>query len=356
MTTPARFADPDAATDGTRSLFAATRTIPYYALGTRTDKRITDYREMMVAAGIDGVRYDKVPAPLPDGAARFVTPTYFNTWVNPFNGETEVVGTVGEKYTNIQPDDVFGIFRDLNHPWDTMGILDGGRSMFGTIAWERDIVLDPNGADEVIKSWLAIKSSNDGSGSLIGGRTSMRFDCFNMFRMMFKGLSDKFRVPHTKSAQTRLAIVRAELNKTDKFYDMVETASREMFQTTLTDDAFWSIVKEEMWPAPEEDKKGAATKWENKMELVAESWNAKQNERIRNTVYGGFQTILEYNQWGRNIQHGRDTVSSVTGLTAGVENFYQAGAGFDTATDNFRGDLFGRFYDLVPADKRTLTV
>lgn len=348
MTTPL-------ATEG-RSLFAATRTVPYYALGKRTDKRITDYREMMQFAGIPEAPFSLTEAPLPDGVARFVVPTNHVIFDNPFNGEREVIGTVGERFHVLQPVDVFGVFGDLSHPWDVMAMMDNGRSMFGTIAWERDITLDPNGANEVIKSWLAIKASNDGTGSLIGGRTSMRFDCFNMFRMMFRGLSDKFVIRHTMSAKERMAKVRKEIAATDKFYGLVETASREMFQTTLTDDAFWSIVKEEMWPKPEEEKKGAATKWETKMELVAESWNHKNNAAIRNTVYGGFQTILEYNQWGRNIQHGRDTVSSVNGLPAGQENFWQAAAGFDNVTDKFRGNLFERFYSLVPADKRTVEV
>jgi hypothetical protein len=349
---------PTAVSDGTRSLFAATRNVPFYSLGQRPDRRITDHREMMEVAGIPARPFRVEPAPLPKGVSRFITPTNHVLWENPFNGETEVLGTVGDRFVVLQPDDVFGIFQDLAHPWDVMGLMDNGRSMFGTIAWERDITLDPQGANEVIKSWLAVKASNDGTGSLIGGRSTMRFDCFNMFRMMFKNLSDKFVVRHTMSAQAKIALIRKELAATDTFYGMVETASREMFQTTLTDDAFWKIVKEEMWPVPEADKKGAQTKWDTKMELVAESWNHQNNAAIRNTVYGGFQTILEYNQWGRNIQTGgaRAEVSSVTGLAAGTENFWQAGAGFDNVTDKFRGNLFERFYDLVPSEKRTLAV
>ena len=345
-----------AATDGTRSLFAATRNVPYYALGNRPTKTITDYREMMVETGIDKVHYDIAPAPIPDGVSRFLTPTNHVSWVNPFNGEREILGTVGDKYRVLQPDDVFGVFGDLKHPWDVMAIIDGGRGMFGTIAWERAITLDPNGANEEVKTWLTIKSSNDGSGALVGGRSAMRFICFNMFRAMFKGLSDKFVVRHTESAQARLAAVRKELAATDTFYGMVETASREMFETTLTDDAFWGIVKEDLFPRPEAEKKGAETKWENKMELIAESWNHGNNAAIRNTVYGGMQTMLEFNQWGRNIQHGRDTVSSVNGLTAGVENFWSAGAGLDPVTEKFRGDMWSRFYNLVPEKKRTLTL
>jgi hypothetical protein len=347
-----------AASSDTRTLFAATRTVPYYSLGQRPTKRITDYKEMMQVAGIPERPFRVEPAPLPKGVSRFVVPTNHVLWENPFNGETEILGTVGDRFVVLQPDDVFGIFGDLSHPWDVMGLLDNGRSMFGTIAWERDITLDPNGANEVIKSWLAIKASNDGTGSLIGGRSSMRFDCFNMFRMMFKNLSDRFVVRHTMSAQAKMALIRKELAATDTFYGMVETASREMFQTPLTDDAFWNIVKQDVWPEPEAEKKAAVTKWETKMELVAESWNHKNNAAIKNTVYGGFQTLLEYNQWGRNIQTGgaRATVSSVTGLAAGTENFWQAGAGFDAQTDKFRADTFGRFYDLVPAAKRTLVV
>jgi hypothetical protein len=341
----------------TRSLVAtANRTPSFYRLGQQVNERITDVDRMMEVTGIDKVHYDIEPAVLPEGVARFITPTNHTTWVNPFTGEKEILGTVGGKYTVIQPRDVFGLFEGLKHPWDAMGLFNDGRSMFGAIEWEREISLDPNGVDEKIKSWLVVRSSNDGSGALTGGRTAMRWECTNQFRMMFKNLNDKFLVKHTESAHKRMAVIKAELAKTDTYFDLVEKASKEMYRAPLTNDAFWSIVKTEMFPRPEKDVRGAEKKWENKMELIASAWNAPHNANVHGTVYGGFQTLLEWNQWGRNIQHGRDTVSSVTNLPAGEENFWSAGAGFDPTVENFRGNVFKRFYDLVPAKDRSLTV
>lgn len=343
-----------AVSNGTRSLFASEREVPYYKLGHRTNRRITDHQEMMKEAGIDKVHYETVEAVLPDGVSRFIVPTNHVLWTNPFTGEQEIIGTVGSKYNVLQPNDVFGVFKGLKHPWTTMGIINDGREMFGIIEWEKTITLDPNGANEEIKTWLTVRSSNDGTGSLVGGRTSMRFICFNMFRTMFRGLEDKFSIRHTMSAQDKIAKVNLELAKTDVFYDAQEKAVTEMFQTSLTDEAFWKIVKEDFFPKPEEDKRGAFTKWDNKMGLIAEAWNHQNNAAIHGTVYGAWQALLEYNQWGRNVQHGRSAVSSVTGLPAGEENFWQAGAGFDNSTETFRADSFRRFYDLVP--NRSLTV
>lgn len=344
-----------AVSDGNRSLFAATRDIPYYKLGQRPTGRVTDVDEMMRHTGISDVHYSLTPATLPAGASRFIADTNHVLWTNPLTGETEVIGTVGGRYTLLQPTDVFGIFRGLGHPWEVMGIIDQGRGMFGAVEWEREITLDSNGANEKIKSSLIVKAANDGGGSVIGGRTSMRFTCFNMFTPYFKGLSDKFMVRHTASAQAKLALVRAEIKKTDTYFDLVETASREMFQTSLTDSAFWDIVNTlPEYKRPEADKKGAMTKWENKMGFVSQAWKAEPNETIRNTVYGAYQAVHEATQWGRNIQEGRSAASVVPGLTQGQENFWAAGAGFDNSVDKFRHGLFERFYSEVP--NRTLSL
>lgn len=328
-----------------RSLFAAERTIPYYKLGTVTNRRITDPVEMMHETGIDKVEYTLFEAPLPEGVDRFVTPTNHIKWTNPLTGSRDVVGTVGDRYAVIQPRQVFGLF-DLGKPWEVMGIINEGREMFGSIAWERDIVLDPNGADEKVRSWLTVRSSNDGSGALVGGRSSMRFTCFNMFTARFKNLADKFSVRHTLNAQAKIAKIKAELAKTDVFFDVQETAITEMFQSPLVDRAFWKLVEAE-FPKPDKDAaKVAVTKHERRMELIAEAWNANQNAPVKNTVYGGWQAMLEASQWGRNVQTGRGE--------RGTENFYRAGAGFDTATDSFRHRQFEAFYSMVP--NRSLTL
>lgn len=347
-----------AVSDGSRSLFAATRDVPFYRLGTRTDKRVTDVNEMMALSGIQNVHYSFADAVLPPGVDRFISDTRHVKWTNPLTGKVEVIGTVGGRYHLLQPSDVFGVFGGLNHPWEVMGVIDQGRGMFGAISWEREISLDPNGADERIKSSLVIKAANDGGGSVIGGRTSMRFTCFNMFRSYFKGLADKFTVRHTLNAQAKLTLIRAELAKTDVFFDLTEKASKDMFTTPLPDAAFWSIVKNlPDYKEPAEEKgKAAATKWDNKMGMLAQAWQAEANAPIRGTVYGGFQALLEANQWGRNVQEGRDEASVVSGLTRGQENFWAAGAGFDNQTDKWRGDVFERFYDLVPAAKQSVKV
>ena len=335
---------PTAVSKGGRSLFAAERTVPYYRLGTVTNKRITDHREMMKYAGIDKVEYGVTDAVLPEGFDGFVTPTRHTYWTNPLTGEKMILGTVGERYTLIQPEPVFGLFSGLDHPWEVMGIINDGREMFGSIEWEREVTLDPNGADEKVRSWLTVRSSNDGSGALVGGRSSMRFICFNMFVSRFKNLADKFSVRHTLSAEQKMNKIRLELARTDEYFSVQEVAIREMFETPMVEKAFWNIVESE-FPRPEkvgekDPAKAAVTKWENRMELISQAWRAPANAGIHGTVYGGWQAMLEASQWGRNIQEGRGE--------RGTENFWRAGAGFDAQTENMRLNLFDRFYSEVP--------
>jgi hypothetical protein len=101
-----------------------------------------------------------------------------------------------------------------------------------------------------------------------------------------------------------------------------------MFQKSVTDNQFFSIVDEIVGERPELNTKGAQTKWDKNYEMFAEAWNGATNAKVKGTQWGAFQAIIERNQWGRTIQNTAN----------GVENFAMAGMGLDLATTKFRND------------------
>lgn len=331
---------PDAiVTNNGASLFATFREIAWHKLGNVFHKEIHDYREMMVAAGVDKVEYWFAEAPLPTGATRFVTPTVHILWRNPLTGQGEVIGTVGERYNIISLDETFSLLQDLGagKRWETMGIIEDGRKAFGSIAYDRETVLDPNGVSDVVKSFLLVSTSFDGSSGLRGGRTNVRVVCKNTLDMAMSNLADTFTIRHTKSYTDRLAQVRREMALTDEYFDRTAEIAKQMFATKVSDKEFWAIVHEE-FPKPEKDVKGAMTKWDKKMEYMAQAWKGAPNAGIKNTAWGAYNDILEVNQWTRNIQKNRDN---------GEENFWKAGSGLDNATNEFRKRIFNRTLALV---------
>ena len=93
-----------------------------------------------------------------------------------------------------------------------------------------------------------------------------------------------------------------------------------------------------MFPKPEKDVKGAAKKWETKMETFTQAWKGTPNAGIKNTAWGVFNALTEANQWGRNVRQNADN---------GQENFYAAGAGFDIPTNTFRQSALTAALSLV---------
>jgi len=93
-----------------------------------------------------------------------------------------VLGVVGERYHVLQNEDLFSFgdnILDGGGRWETAGSLKGGRVVFGSLALERETVLDPNGVADVVKTYLLINTSHDGSIAIQASITPVRVVCAN---------------------------------------------------------------------------------------------------------------------------------------------------------------------------------
>lgn len=312
------------ASDGTRDLFASHRMPAWHGLGNVFTDEVTDYKTMLVKAGLDGWEVHEVPAEVE--GHRFVTPT--KHIVANIGGEKVILGTTGERYEIVQNEDAFSFLQSLNDGarWETAGAIKDGRTVFGSIALDREIVLDPNGVADVVKSYLLVSSSHDGSGCVRGGRTGVRVVCQNTLNIALPGIEQGFKFRHTMTVAERMALGAEEWRKNNVYFDAFEQEAQSLLKQKVTDKAYYGLVTT-LFPKPEEDVKGAVKKWEKRQELFTQAWKGKPNAGIKGTGWGAFNALTEANQWGRNIQTGREN---------GQENFYAAGAGFDIPTNKFR--------------------
>lgn len=319
-------------TNGTKSLFATHRIPAWHGMAEPFNEEVTDFERMLELANMNNIKYWFAEAAVVGHEdARFITPTLHVMWKNPLTNQVEVLGTVGERYEIIDLHESFKFLASLGagKRWETAGIINDGRVAFGAIAFERETVLDPSGVADVVKNYLLMSTSFDGSSGLRGGRTAVRVVCENTLNMAWGDISSTFNIRHTLNYAKRMAEVEHEMNKTDEYFDAAEAEAQALFQKRCTDDQFWNIVKT-LFPAPEADKKGAQTKWDKKIELISQAWKGEPNEGIRFTAWGALNALTEANQWGRNVQTGRAN---------GQENFWKAGAGFDTSTNTFRQNV-----------------
>lgn len=310
----------------------ASRQPATYIKGTVFDKPITNSREMLAEAHLNdwNVRLRVV-----ETDARSATESFEVIRDNPFDGGLDRFGIVGERYGTVQNEQAFGMFDDLQPMWEAAGAFRGGALVYGQAATDREIVIDPNNAGDKIRPFVVVSTTHNGSGALRIGRTALRLDCLNMFQAMFGDLQHSISLRHTLSIERRMKAIRLTWKQNDAYFDALEAEATALAKQKCSDKQFWSIVNTLQGDRPDENVKGAQTKWDNNRELFAEAWNGEPNANIKGTRWGAYQALIERNQWGRKTQ---DTPN-------GVENFAMAGIGFDVQTEKFRQNAL----DLVKA-------
>lgn len=309
-----------------RSLFASFREPAWHRLGNVFQKEITDYQEMLVAAGLANrnIRFSA----LSDLETGTILENFRATLGTMPDGTVKHYGVVGNRYEIVQNEDKFSWLQTLSDGarWETGGELNDG-TVFGSIAFDRETVLDPSGVSDVVRQYALVSGSHDGSSGITAGLTPVRVVCQNTLNIaLAKGLSSKMKFRHTASVHDRMKFAAEMFRSAHSYFDAFDEEAKTLFAKPVTDKQYRNLVTRVMGKAPEANVKGAQTKYENRLGLFMQAWNGAPNAGIKGTGWGAFNALTEANQWGRNIQ---DTDN-------GLENFYAAGAGFDGPTNVFR--------------------
>jgi hypothetical protein len=301
----------------------ASRQPATFIKGTVFDHEVTTSSEMLRLAGLNGWNVHLRPL---DSDARRSSETFEVVRTNPNDGLYDRLGICGERYGVVQNEQAFGMFDDLGVTWEAAGSFKGGSIVYGQAKVGRNIVIDPKGVADVIKPFLTVITTFDSSGALVIGRDAMRLACFNQFRAMKAALDAVVKVRHTLTIEDRMKKIRLAWKETLAHYAAVEAEANRLYQLPCNDDLYFRMVKELIGKRPDENKKGAATKYDGNLELFAQAWKGETNQGVRGTRFGAFQAMVERNQWGRTIQKTDN----------GLDNFAMAGMGLTSDVETFR--------------------
>lgn len=302
--------------------FASFREPAWHGLGTVfTEEKST--REMLEAAYLANwnVRLEPVAPLVP--SYNFVSEPFMVVRDNPFGNGQDVLATVGERYNVLQNEDLF-YFGDAlldGGRWETAGSIKDGRVVFGSLALERETVLDPNGVADVVKSYLLVNTSHDGSTAVQASITPVRVVCQNTLNIALQGVKQSFKIRHTQTVGGKVAAAREALALTNNYLDIFEKEAQAMIAKEITKAKFDKIV-ETAYPRPDKDAKGAVKKWETKTDLIQEIWTSDTNNMIATTAWGAYNAMTERLDWFRKGRGER-----------GAENVLAAASGFDPVTN-----------------------
>jgi phage/plasmid-like protein (TIGR03299 family) len=304
--------------------FASFREPAWHGLGTVfTEEKNTN--EMLVAANLHNwnVRLEELEIPstlTSDKNYQYVVRT------NPTDKtQTDVLGIVGERYVPLQNEDLFSFgdnILDGGGRWETAGSLKGGRVVFGSLALERETVLDPNGVADKIKTYLLINTSHDGSVAIQASITPVRVVCANTLNVALNrtkkkdGVKQSFKIRHTQTAQGKVAVARQALGMANSYMDEFDKMAHAMISKEISAQQFNDIILA-AYPKPDKDTKGAVKKWENKVDLINDIYTGEFNGMIANTAWGAFNALTERLDWYRSARGGNN------------ESMFAAASGFD---------------------------
>ena len=298
-----------------QTAFASLREPAWHGLGTVFAEEVNTSKMLELAHLNDwNVRLEDVAMPEgfnSDKGYSFVTRT------NPFDRtQNDVLGVVGERYVPLQNEDLFSFGDNLldgGGRWETAGSIKGGRQVFGSIALERETILDPNGVSDKVKSYLLINTSHDGSVAIQASITPVRVVCANTLNLALssikgkKGIKQTFKIRHTSTADGKIATAREALGLANAYLDEFDILAKSMIEKEITKAQFDNIIAL-AYPAPEKDAKGSFKKHNSKIDLINGIYVGKYNDTIAGTAWGAFNALTERLDWYRSSR-GSDNES-----------------------------------------------
>ncbi|QLF83421.1 hypothetical protein SEA_NICEHOUSE_208 [Rhodococcus phage NiceHouse] len=251
-----------------------------------------------------------------------------------------MLGDGSDDYCIMQNEELFEFGALFGQRWETAGSIKNGTVVFGTLALETEIVIDPSGANDVIKQYLMLSTSHNGKLALVVGVTPVRVVCQNTLLVAVGNLKSQIKLRHTKTMSERLNAAKTTAEFAIKYGENFKSESVKLFETPVDDNKFWSIVNEVYKKPSDEDKnKANLTKWTNKTDELMGLWRGKTQENIAGTGWAAVNAFTENQQWNRKVYN----------RAGSLENFFSAGSGLDDATNKERDDLFQKVSGLVYA-------
>ena len=324
--------------------FASFREPAWHNLGTVFDTE-KNTSEMLVAANLNNwnVRLEdlEIPASLvSDKSYQYVVRT------NPTDKtQTDVLGIVGERYVPLQNEDLFSFgdnILDGGGRWETAGSIRGGRVVFGSLALERETVLDPNGVADVVKTYLLINTSHDGSIAIQASITPVRVVCANTLNLALNttkkknGIKQSFKIRHTQTASGKVQVARETLGLAHAYMDSFDLMAKSMIETEVNAVQFNNIILA-AYPKPDKDTKGAIKKWENKVDTINDIYTGEFNGMIAGNAWGAFNALTERLDWYRSARGGNN------------ESILASASGFDPAINAEKNRLLKIVRELTNA-------
>ena len=297
-------------TDGTAS-FVGAREPAWHRLG-KIYEHVDGLKLEQVLTDLDVGKVMGIPVQgtliTPDGVTVVDAPTKKMTVRVRSTGVTPL-GIVGIDYAIVDERDGFGFIDNIVDSGEALissaGLLDDGKRAFCCMKLPSNILI--GGVDEV-DMYLFIVLGHDGSISVTAAVTPIRVVCQNTVTLGLKMAKHSWSIRHTKNAGLRVEEARRSLALTHKYVDAWQGEAESMLARKMTKRQYESLVTKIYGPtkAIADRTKAVQTGWERKLDTLMGLWTADTQDGIKNTAWGAFNAVAEFEAWCRPTRGADD--------------------------------------------------
>jgi len=162
-----------------------------------------------------------------------------------------VLGEVGPDYEPLQNVSAFQFFDSFatsgQVAYETAGSLRGGKRVWILAALNRDPSVIVRGSDDIVKKYLLLSSSHDGSLAVRVGFTPTRVVCANTLAVAHND-GQFLKVKHTKNLASNLDVVRESIDAANAKFELTADAYRLLAQREITAEGLRDYVLEVFSP------------------------------------------------------------------------------------------------------------
>ena len=290
-------------TTGTAAVFV-TGEPAWHRLGRVIESAATS-SEAIQLAGLDWhVEQFPVRAFNPDNDQQFGCP---DTVANVRTDTNAVLGVVSTGYHVFQNSDAFdfmdGIVGDKLAMYETAGSLKGGRKIWMMARIPKEYRAGP---DDLIKPYLLLVNSHDGSGALRMIPTTVRVVCQNTLSLaLSQAGTEGIAIRHHPSLEQRVSEARQKLGIISARFDRFDQELHAMLEaiptTRQTDDYFQGLLPE---ATTDREKK-------NRDAVIGSFYLNFDNERntlpgIKHTTWALYNSVSEWADHQRRVRGNGD--------------------------------------------------
>lgn len=294
--------------DGKEEFFAAGSTPVWHRIGQRVDRALSSHAALKMAA----LDWTVESRPLfVDGKDGAVPEISTHKAIVRTDLET-ILGVVGRKYQPVQNVQTFEWLDEVIGPgkavYETAGSLHGGKLVWALVRLPGGLRIA--NTDDVVKPFILVANSHDGSVAFRALNTSIRVVCQNTLTLALRSAGpDSISIKHTESIHDRLADAQEVLGLSIAKHREFELQMNGLAKLRMTKRAFGSYLDRVLGPVPqptEQDPEPEASA--ARLQVTANFDHELQSLKgVKHSAWAAFNAVSQYVDWERPTRGSAST-------------------------------------------------